>query len=45
MGVRFDLYDKIKETQQGDLQLMKIRGNVQKAELKEFNIKDDMLSD
>jgi len=43
VGVRFDLYNEIKEAQQGDPQLMKIRGRVQKGELQEFNIKDDML--
>ena len=32
-GVRFDLYDEIKETQQGDSQLMKIREKVQKGGL------------
>jgi len=42
-GVRFDLYDEIKESQQGDSQLMKIREKVQKGGLQEFNIKDDML--
>ena len=43
VGVRFDLYDEIKEAQKGDSQLMKIRGKVQKEGLQEFNIKDDML--
>ena len=42
-GVRFDLYDEIKESQQGDSQLMKIWEKVQKGGLQEFNIKDDML--
>jgi len=37
------LYDKIKEAQQGDIQIRKIMQKIQEGELKEFKIEDNIL--
>ena len=36
VSIQFDLYDKIKESQQRDTQLRKVMKKVQEGELKEF---------
>jgi len=38
VSIQFDLYDRIKEAQQGDPQMRKIWQKVQEGELKEFKI-------
>ena len=43
VNIQFDLYDKIKETQQRDTQIRKVMKKVQEEELKEFQIEDDVL--
>jgi len=43
ISVRFDLYNKIKEAQRVDSQMEKIRGKVQRGELKEFSIEENVL--
>ena len=43
VSIQFDLYDKIKEAQQGDAQIRKIMKEVLEGELKEFKIEDDVL--
>ena len=43
VSIQFNLYDKIKEAQQGDTQIKKIMKKVQEGELKEFQIEGDVL--
>ena len=43
VSIQCDLYDKIKEAQQGDAQIRKIMKKVQEGELKEFQIEDNVL--